>query len=135
MKNLLMILIAILGLGTLVSAQQSDPKLVEINISETETVAGTALKVKFAEVLEDSRCPTGAQCVWAGRVRIRIEVQKGEDEPASYEIESGKTVSAAELDCLQISLKSLTPHPSSGSPTNNSDYKATISVTKSKKSS
>lgn len=30
--------------------------------------------VRYAALLEDSRCPTGVQCVWAGTVRIVVEL-------------------------------------------------------------
>lgn len=26
------------------------------------------------QVIEDSRCPTGVQCVWAGQVRLRVRI-------------------------------------------------------------
>lgn len=32
------------------------------------------LKLKFENVLEDSRCPKDAQCVWAGQVRLSVSV-------------------------------------------------------------
>ncbi len=30
--------------------------------------------VRFVEVVEDSRCPEGVECIWAGRAQIRVEV-------------------------------------------------------------
>jgi hypothetical protein len=41
-------------------------------LNEVANVEGIA--VRPVEVIEDSRCPTLVQCVWAGRVRIRAEV-------------------------------------------------------------
>ena len=32
------------------------------------------ITVRPLEVIEDSRCPSSVQCVWAGRVRIRADV-------------------------------------------------------------
>lgn len=32
-------------------------------------------EMKFTRVLEDSRCPMGAQCAWAGRLVIELEVK------------------------------------------------------------
>lgn len=32
------------------------------------------VRVKPLEVLEDSRCPVDANCIWAGRVRLRVAV-------------------------------------------------------------
>ena len=35
---------------------------------------GDGLRVRPLEVLEDSRCPQNARCVWAGRLRLRVNV-------------------------------------------------------------
>lgn len=32
------------------------------------------LKVKPLEVVEDSRCPIDTECVWAGRLRLRVQL-------------------------------------------------------------
>lgn len=36
---------------------------------------GNGLRVRPLEVLEDSRCPQNARCVWAGRLRLRVAVE------------------------------------------------------------
>ena len=35
---------------------------------------GNGLRVRPLEVLEDSRCPQNARCVWAGRLRLRVNI-------------------------------------------------------------
>ena len=54
-----------------------------------ETVRAGPVAVMPTSVLEDSRCPAGVQCVWAGRVRIaalldgtRTELTLGQPLPA-----------------------------------------------------
>lgn len=42
-------------------------------IGETADL-GNGLRVRPLEVLEDSRCPQNARCVWAGRLRLRVIV-------------------------------------------------------------
>ena len=39
-----------------------------------ETVQSGKVAIRPTRVLEDSRCPAGVQCVWAGRVRIAAEL-------------------------------------------------------------
>ena len=39
-----------------------------------ETVAVGRVRVTPVSLVEDSRCPQGVQCVWAGRVRIAARV-------------------------------------------------------------
>jgi hypothetical protein len=36
--------------------------------------SGTSLSIAFESVEEDSRCPEGAQCFWAGRAVVRLTV-------------------------------------------------------------
>lgn len=38
------------------------------------------IRVKVLEVLEDSRCPPDVTCVWAGRVRLRVQVNGGGEQ-------------------------------------------------------
>jgi len=45
-----------------------------------ETVAVGPLRVTPEKLLEDSRCPAGVQCVWAGRVRIAARVNDADTE-------------------------------------------------------
>lgn len=35
---------------------------------------GMGLHIRPLEVIEDSRCPQNARCVWAGRLRLRVEL-------------------------------------------------------------
>ncbi len=42
-----------------------------------ETVAVDGPRVTPLEVLEDSRCPMNARCVWAGQVRLKVRVHLG----------------------------------------------------------
>jgi hypothetical protein len=48
---------------------------VRARLGETARVDGP--KVTPLAVLEDSRCPMNARCVWAGRVRIRARIDLG----------------------------------------------------------
>ena len=43
-------------------------------LGETKQVGD--IQIKFKEVLEDSRCPTGVQCMWQGRAKILVETSK-----------------------------------------------------------
>ena len=37
-------------------------------------IGKSGVRLRFAELLEDSRCPRGVQCIQAGRVRARLQV-------------------------------------------------------------
>jgi hypothetical protein len=36
------------------------------------------------ESVDDSRCPPGVQCVWAGRLSYRFSIRRGGDAPESF---------------------------------------------------
>lgn len=48
--------------------------VVAAGLSQTADL-GNGLRVRPLEVLEDSRCPQNARCVWAGRLRLRVNVE------------------------------------------------------------
>lgn len=84
------------------------------------------LRLELVEVLEDSRCPRGVQCVWAGRARIRLVAAKPGTRPAQLEVSlAGPTVRYLDYD---IRLLALDPQPVSGRRTPRGDYVATLSI-------
>lgn len=48
--------------------------VVAVGLNQTADLGG-GLRVRPLEVLEDSRCPQNARCVWAGRLRLRVNVE------------------------------------------------------------
>lgn len=54
-------------------AALAEPGVVAARIGESADL-GDGLHVRPLEVLEDSRCPQNARCVWAGRLRLRVAV-------------------------------------------------------------
>jgi hypothetical protein len=51
-----------------------EPGVVAAGLNQTADLGG-GLRVRPLEVLEDSRCPQNARCVWAGRLRLRVNVE------------------------------------------------------------
>jgi hypothetical protein len=58
------------GPGDQASAEA--PGVVEARLGETVRLGG--LSVRPIALLEDSRCPSDVQCVWAGRLRLRAAI-------------------------------------------------------------
>ena len=55
-------------------AALAEPGVVAARIGESANL-GDGLVVRPLEVVEDSRCPQNARCVWAGRLRLRVSVE------------------------------------------------------------
>lgn len=47
----------------------------EVRLGQRADLGGP--RVTVLKVLEDSRCPMEARCVWAGRVRLSIRIELG----------------------------------------------------------
>ena len=47
----------------------------DLRAGQQGAVEGKRLKVRFAKVLNDSRCPPDVTCVWAGNAEVLIEVE------------------------------------------------------------
>ena len=73
--------------------EPSAPTLSWANLGETVYVDGP--KVTPLAVLEDSRCPQNAQCVWAGRLRISTRIHLGNGDQ-TRELTLGEAVSVAD---------------------------------------
>ena len=78
MKTFIVIMIAILGISISVSAQTSET--FTIKSGKQITAKKSKLKIKFVSVVEDSRCPIGVACVWAGNAKIKITVTSAQGE-------------------------------------------------------
>lgn len=68
---------------------------------ETTIAAGTQLR--FLRVVNDSRCPKGAQCVWAGEVTVEFEVTSASGK-SRFELASAREATTA-VGALQFELK------------------------------
>jgi len=90
-------LAAAVALGACVTVYPPDapvaPGLVYARLGQTVTVGGP--RVTPLAVLEDSRCPTGVQCVWAGRVRLSVRIGVGPGA-TTREMTSGMPLSVAD---------------------------------------
>ena len=58
-------------------------------LGQTASVAG--LHIRPLRVVEDSRCPINARCVWAGRVIVTAEVSRG-GARANYNMTLGEPI-------------------------------------------
>lgn len=96
-------------------------------------IRGEKLRVRFTDVLEDSRCPTQVECFWTGQARIAIEVQPDGSAPTTVQFNTnpapGQTVKAATVGQHTIELESLDPYPQTpDDPIEFEDYRATLVV-------
>lgn len=70
--------------------------------------------VRFAEIVEDSRCPEDVECIHAGRVQIRVEV---DGEPfvltVPHAMQRDDEASMIEWGEIQVVVTGVEPYPGS----------------------
>lgn len=72
MKNIFFFFLLIFSIS--VFAQESKQKT--IKITQKNCLAKKGYSFRLKEVISDSRCPQGIQCIWAGEVQTLILVYK-----------------------------------------------------------
>jgi hypothetical protein len=85
------------------------------------------LRVTLDGVFEDSRCPSGVQCVWAGNASLRLTLATA-DETNVVVVNSTTTPHMAAFEGFVLGFRDLVPYPSSTEPTDREAYVATIWV-------
>lgn len=100
------------------------------------TIRGADLRLRFTDVLEDSRCPTDVECFWTGQARIVVDADLGQDTPTTLEFNTnpapGQGKLTNDVGGYTIELQSLDPYPKTPDDSPSlTDYSATLLVRKS----
>jgi hypothetical protein len=82
------------------------------------------VKVRFVAVTEDSRCPRDVTCVWAGEVKVQLEIQVAKVASQAEMLEGGSTVAGA----YRVTLVKVEPQPVSTVKIAPQDYRATLAI-------
>jgi hypothetical protein len=91
----------------------------------------TGLYVSLISVSNESRCPTGVQCVWQGDAEVKLGVSSDTlDLTAPITLHTGIEPRSAEARGYVIRLDSLKPYPNSQTPIAQGDYRAFVTVTR-----
>jgi len=92
---------------------------------EAASLKGSGMAVRFVAVTEDSRCPRDTTCIWAGEVRVQLEIQGSSQTRVPIELrEGGVTVGEK---CRVVLLK-VEPYPTKTNRIPSQDYRATLEL-------
>ena len=86
---------------------------------ESVQIAGHSLR--FVDVVEDSRCPTGVTCIWGGRAKVRLSLSDPDGTEATqvltlnYDGMTGDESPRWTVGGVVVELLALNPYPSEGS--------------------
>lgn len=112
--------------------QLGDTLLVDVGYGSEVTIKQQPLVVGFTEVLEESRCPEGVDCLWAGNAKIQISLQTPPLERMTMaELNTNTQFPVSvEYDGREITLVELRPYPIYKVVINPYQYIATLRIVK-----
>ena len=102
-----------------------DAKTASILTTMGQRMTGLNVTITPQAVVEDSRCPEGVQCIWAGRAVIRAKLESVEGS-ITETFEIGQTVT---FGSQTIKFEALTPAPAQGKEIPDSSYRFVFTVT------
>lgn len=104
--------------------------VLELRLGESLELPASVGRISFEAVLEDSRCPRGVQCVWAGNARLLFRVAEGEATVGDFELDTNPERGAgfAALPGLELRLMGLDPVPAVGDTAASRPYVARLSL-------
>ena len=120
------LLAAVLLAGISGCASPTDPgpatSAITLRFGQAATVGGA--RISFTDV-DDSRCPKGVACVWAGDAAVRLE-----SGAESVVLHTNGTVGAAtsKLAGATVTLTEVRPEPVASNPAKKTDYEITLRV-------
>ena len=105
----------------------------KLKVGQEVFVKEAGIKVSLNSIVEDSRCPTGVNCFWAGNGKISVKLSKAKRDAASgtsVELNTYEGAKSSTYEGYEVRLVSLDPYPKDGVKTSQDDYVATLMVCK-----
>jgi hypothetical protein len=99
-----------------------------LHVGQSASVAGVSSVITLRAVRNDSRCPSGTQCVQAGNAEVVLDVARGGGAPSSLTLNTTTPPSETALGNGILRLISLSPAPLAGTTIDQSAYVATLCV-------
>ena len=125
MKTLIILSAMFFAFASVSYAQAT--RTVTIKAGQAKTESRSKLKIKFISVIEDSRCPEGVNCIWAGNAKIKVEI-KSSRTTKIFEFNTGMGPKGDILDGWAINLEELTPYPKNNITTDPKRYQAKFTI-------
>lgn len=99
-----------------------------LRMGEEQSVGGSVVRIVFARVVEDSRCPVDVVCVWAGNAVVELGIRAGMGPTFPLQVNSTLQPQSAEWNDITVTLLDIQPAPRAGVPIRPEDYVVKIRV-------
>ena len=105
-------------------------KAFSVATGHAATIEGERLVIHFKAVLEDSRCPVNAVCVWAGNGKVEFEILDIDGQNKTVTLNTEEEPRATTLNRNKLKLISLNPPRVDGVSISPGDYSVTLRIEK-----
>lgn len=99
-------------------------------IRKEVTISSENMLIGFPKLIEESRCPTGATCLWEGNAKVGINLAIGYGAVVELELNTGLEPRSAEVMGYNVELIDVLPHPHILADPNPDGYSVLLRVTK-----
>jgi hypothetical protein len=133
MKKAIIFMIMLFAVSGFAQTKSKNVKLSKefaLNASQKAVIKSNKLNIEFVKVLEDSRCPVGVDCVWAGNAKVQIKISKGKAAAQTFEMNTGLAPKTITFDGYKIELLTLNPAPNTDTEMAKRKYTASFIVKK-----
>jgi hypothetical protein len=112
------------------SALWSEHATTSIQVGNSVCNNGTG--IVFKKVISDSRCPKDANCIWAGEIRIQLQIFSGTDTLVTLELTTREPTAEVTVDqkTYVIEMTRAEPYPMSQHQIDPERYIVTLEVTR-----
>ena len=102
----------------------------DLRIGQTASIDAAGFDITFTAVTEDSRCPQGVDCIWAGNAIVQVKISRDHADSRDLDLNTGIEPKERRYGEYRVSLVRLQPHPKKDIPIRKQDYAATFVVHK-----
>lgn len=100
-----------------------------LGLGQKAVVFSAGLEIKFVEILEDSRCPGGVECIWPGRISVMVEFKDNDGSYNMVLVQPGLSDEYEEeaFKSYRIQYK-VTPYPQNNAQIKQEDYRLLLVI-------
>lgn len=130
MRTLIIGLVLLLAAAVFIQARPQAGEIVRVQVNKEVRAPKSRLTIRFTELVEDSRCPKGTNCVWAGEGKIKVLVSRNGGKGQVFELSTMERSNTASFVGYQLRLVDLKPQPAANVRINRTSYMASIEIKK-----
>ena len=116
------------ALPSLEGSLVTTPREVTLRHGEERTVEGTILRLSFVRVVEDSRCPIDAICIWMGNGMAEVGIAAGTGPAFPLRLNTSMEPRSADWNGVRVTLLELSPKPRASETIRAEDYTVKLRV-------